>query len=511
MTSSPDSAGADASLPAFARSAARAGVALPRYRPGQAAIGVVHLGVGNFHRAHQAVVLDDALARGEPGWAISGVSLRNPGMRDALQPQGGMYSLIVRGGSRDALHAEARVIGAIRELLVAPESPAAVVDRMAAPATRWVTLTVTEKGYSLDPGSGALDHGAADIVHDLAHPHAPRSAIGLIAATLVRRFAGAGPGLAILSCDNLPDNGRKLAAAVRAFLQAAAGRAGWPDAAGTAGLLRWIDDAVVFPASMVDRIVPHTTDAVRTLARELLGAPDAWPVATEPFMQWVLEDRFQRHSRPRLEDSGVQLVSDVAPWEAMKLRLLNAAHSGLAYLGAVAGLQTVDAAIAAPPLAAFIDRYWRDEATPGLPASVRADAPGYCARLRERFANAALAHATVQIAMDGSQKLPVRVLPTLRDALADGRGIAGAATIVAAWIRFLQGRDEAGRTLPLNDPLAARLAPLADAARPRAERVRALLAVAEVFGTLGTVPAVTDAVTAALERIETRGVLAALD
>ena len=418
------------------------GVSRPGYERAGAEVGVVHLGVGNFHRAHQAVVFDDLLAAGDRRWGVCGVSLKRPAMRDALAPQDGLYTLLVRDGGG----VRPRVVGALRELLVAPESPAAVLARIAAPATRLVTLTITEKGYD-ETG--------------------PDGAIALLAAGLAaRRAAGAGP-LSLLSCDNLAHNGARLhERLVRAV-------------AGDAALAAWIAREVACPDTMVDRIVPATTDADRAEAAAALGCVDAWPVAAEPFFQWVVEDRFAGEPPP-LRAAGVQVVADVAPWEAMKLRLLNAAHSSLAYLGAPAGIATVDAAIASPALRAFVGRLWQ-QAAPTLPASVRAQAAGYGDRLLERFANPALQHQLRQIAMDGSRKLPQRLVDTLRDARRLGLPHDAPLVAVAAWMRFAAGRDERGAALPLEDPLAARLRPLA--ALPDAlQAVRALLSVREVFG-----------------------------
>ena len=413
-------------------------VGRPAYSLDSVPIGVVHLGVGNFFRAHQAVYLDEAMSLGETGWGVCGVSLRNAATRDALQPQDGLYTLIERDGAGD----RARIVGSLRELLVARENPGQVVTRMAAPGTRWISLTITEKGYGHLGGSGnRLDLDNPDIAHDLAAPRAPRSALGLLHATaLKRRLDGAG-ALTVLSCDNLSCNGDLLRALLLEF-----------DAAAGGGAAGWIADHLFFPNTMVDRIVPHTTDVERRLAMDLLGVEDAWPVATEAFRQWVVEDRFAG-PRPQLEQLGVQIVADVRPFEAMKLRLLNAAHSALAWLAVPAGLETVDQAIAQPDLCRFIEAMWHDEVIPGLPAEVRSAAPAYCDGLLARFGNPALAHRTAQIAMDGSQKLPLRVLPSIRANLDSGLPIERLALVVAAWINYLGGVGEAGRRFQPDDPL----------------------------------------------------------
>jgi len=448
--------------------ALRPGVARPGFDPGTLRRGIVHLGVGNFHRAHQAAYTDAAIAAGDPRWGIVGVSLRNRAMRDALLPQDGLYTLIERGASGDA----ARVVGSVRELLVAPESPRAVVERIADPDTRIVSLTVTEKGYCRG-ADGALDLRAPEVVHDLAQPDAPLGAIGMLHAGAALRARRGLPGFTVLSCDNLSGNGRILRALLLQFAQALG-----PDASRR----DWIEAELAFPDSMVDRIVPHTTDEHRSLARELTGLDDAWPVVTESFSQWVLEDRFVA-GRPDWAAQGVQFVDDVSAWEAMKLRLLNAAHSTLAYLGVPAGLETVDRAVAEPSLRVFVQALWSEEVAPTLPARVQPQVPDYCARLLERFANPALGHRTRQIAMDGSQKLPLRLLPSLRARIAAGQPFRRLALAIAAWMRYLEGRTEAGERYAIDDPLAATLEAALRASGGDAEAtVAAVLAIGQVFG-----------------------------
>jgi fructuronate reductase len=447
-----------------------ADVARPGYDRTRAAIGVVHLGVGNFHRAHQAVAFDDLLAAGDPRWGVCGVSLVRPAMRDALAPQDGLYALLVRDGAGTRV----RVVGALRELRVAPEAPAAVVGRIASPDTRLVTLTITEKGYD-DEGPG----GAVAL---------------LLAGLAARRAAGRG-GLSLLSCDNLSRNGARLHARLRAAA-----------AATDPALADWIEARVACPDTMVDRIVPATTDEDRVQAAERLGVADAWPVAAEPFSQWVVARRFAGEAPP-LDAAGVQWVDDVAPWEAMKLRLLNAAHSSLAYLGAPAGIGTVDAAIAEPRLRAFVERLWA-QAAATLPAPVRGEAPAYGARLLERFANPALRHRLLQIAADGSRKLPQRLVATLLEARRAGLPHDAPLLGLAAWARFCAGRDEAGRALPLDDPLAARLR--AAAAGDADAVAGAMLSITEVFGDAARDASLAGDLAAALRALRARGTLGTL-
>jgi fructuronate reductase len=297
----------------------------PAYDPGAVRVGIVHLGIGAFHRAHQAVYVDDRLGAGETGWGICGVSLRSPETADALGPQDGLYAVCVRSGAGEQL----RVVGSVRRILVAPRDPGALLDAMTDPAVRIASLTVTEKGYCHDPATGDLRPDHPEIMADLVEPEQPRSAPGVLVEALRRqRRTGARP-FTVLCCDNLPENGRTVG---RVLAQLAALRD--PD------LGRWVENEVAFPSTMVDRIVPATADADRAAVAARLGVRDAWPVMTEPFTQWVIEDSFGA-GRPRLEDAGAELVADVAPYELMKLRLLNASHSTLAYLGYLAGYETV--------------------------------------------------------------------------------------------------------------------------------------------------------------------------
>lgn len=442
-------------------------VARPRYDRGRVSTGIVHIGLGAFHRAHQAVYTDDVLARdGGGSWGICGVCPRHAAVRDALAPQDGLYTAVERDAAGDRL----RVVGALTEVLVAPEDPPAAVARLADPAVRIVSLTVTEKGYSRGP-DGGLDEGHPDLAHDLNHPARPRSAIGLVAEGLARRRGAGVAPFTVLCCDNLPRNGDTVRRLVLAF-------AGARDPA----LARWIGDAVAFPNTMVDRIVPATTDADRAAVADRLGLTDAWPVVCEPFRQWVVEDRFPA-GRPAWHAAGAELVADVAPYEAMKLRLLNASHSALAYLGALVGFETIAEAVADPDLHGFVAALMAEEAAPTLAAPPGTDLAAYRASVLRRFANPALGHRTAQVAMDGSQKLPVRLLGTVRDRVAAGAPCRRLALAVAAWMRYVAGSDGPGRSEDLRDPLAGRLRAAAASAGPDPDRLaRALLSVRAVFG-----------------------------
>lgn len=465
--------------------AASAAVQRPAFDRRRLATGIVHLGVGAFHRAHQAVVNDAAIAAsGDTRWGIAGVSLRAADTLAALAPQQGLYTVALRDAGGERL----QVVGSLTALTVAPQAPTALLERLAAPETRLVTLTVTEKGYHHDPASGRLRDGDAELAHDLAQRAAPRTALGFIVHALaLRRARGLGP-LTLLSCDNLPANGRVLAGLVQAF-------AARVDPA----LADWIATGCRFPSCMVDRIVPRTTDADRERIADTLGLVDAWPVLGEPFLDWVIEDDFAA-GRPAWEQGGARFVADVAPFELAKLRLLNGPHSTLAYLGAMAGLATVDQAVAQPWLRGFVEALMRDEIALTLPAGGPAP-DDYRARILARFANPALQHRLRQIAMDGSQKLPQRLLGTVRDRLRAGAGIAHLALAVAGWLHYLRGIDEAGQGFTVDDPLAATLA----AARADGGSTGPL-ALAAVFGDLGAEPAFAEPVRRWLAWLEADGV-----
>lgn len=467
----------------------------PRYVPGSVDVGIVHLGLGAFHRAHQAVCTDDLLAR-DPRWGICGVSMKSPRAVAPLAAQDGLYTLLVK----DPAGSTARVVGSLRQTMFAPADPGALVRRMADPRVRVVTLTVTEKGYCHEPATGRLDLAHPEIRHDLAHPEAPVSAIGFLVAALdERRRTGAG-ALNVVCCDNLPHNGRVLEGLVAAFASAR-----------SADLADWIATHAAFPCTMVDRIVPATTDADVADAAARLGVADAAPVVAEPYFQWVIEDRFAA-PRPAWEEAGAELAADVAPYETMKLRLLNGSHSTLAYLGFLAGHATIARAADDPLLGRLVERQMVEEIVPTLATPPGTDLSRYCSTLLARFRNPALPHRTAQVAMDGSQKLPQRLLGTVRDRLAGGGSIRHLALAVAGWMRYASGVDERGARIEVSDPLAARFADVATAARGDArELARGFLGIAGIFGDdLPTTTAFTVPVTRALDSLVRRGVAATL-
>jgi fructuronate reductase len=416
---------------------ARSGTILPTYDRDATRFGIVHIGPGAFHRAHQAYYVD-TLLHSDKRWAISALSLKSTGLRDALKDQQGMYTLVELGAAP-----RARVIGAIRELLVGATDHEAAFARLAARDTRLVSLTVTEKGYCLD-AKNLLDMGNADIVSDLARATTPRSTIGWIVEGLRRRRAAGVPPFAVLSCDNLPENGKVLHRALVAFAQAAD-----PD------LAKWIEAEVVCPRTMVDSITPATDDALRKRALGLTGLVDEWPIQREPFTQWVIEDL------PAMRDAdwqsvGVTLARDVGVYDRAKLRLVNGPHSTLTYLGLLRGHETVADAMRDEQLALFVELLMTEDLAPSL-----GDAPGfdmghYISAVLARFRNPGIRHLLSQIAWDGSKKLPVRIIVTIAEALRAGRPIHRLVMPVAAWMRFIVRQAKAG--VAIVDPESERLA-----------------------------------------------------
>jgi fructuronate reductase len=432
------------------------------YDPLLADIGIVHLGVGAFHRAHMADYTDAVLAKGDRRWAILGASLRSGETRDALKDQDFLYTL----AQSDEAGERCRVIGSLRGVLVAPENPQALIEAMCLPSVKIVSLTVTEKGYCHDPATGELNDQHPDILHDLSHPDTPRSAPGFLVEAIRARKARGLPPFTVLCCDNLPANGRTVAKVVR-------------------------------------RIVPASTDGDRTRIAAAIGLEDQWPVVTEAFTDWVIEDNFPQ-GRP---DWAARFVTDIAPFETMKLRLLNGAHSSMSYLGYLAGHETIADCMKDEALAGFVGHLMNMEVTSTLAVPPGTDVSAYKQALLTRFRNPGLRHRTWQIAMDGSQKLPQRLLGTIRDRLRANTPIDGLALGVAAWMRYVTGVDEKGGAIDVRDPLKDELRTRADAAGPSAERLApALLGLEKIFGRdLPADPRFTTAVTAALDSLFRNG------
>jgi fructuronate reductase len=416
-------------------------------------------------------------------------------VHDALQPQGALYTVLERGPEGD----RARVIGAVREALTAPASLSVVMQRLSDPRTHIISLTVTEKGYCQDAATGTLDEVHPGIVADLKGDHFPQTVPGLLVEALrLRRKNGAGP-CTVLVCDNLRSNGETVARIVRRYAELSD-----PD------LAAYIEGQIAFPCTMVDRIVPATRDQDRA-AIEARGYRDAWPVIAEPFTQWVIEDRFVS-GRPRWEEAGAQMVNDVRPFELMKLRALNGAHSALAYLGSIAGIETVAEAMAEPALSALLHHLWSEDLLPTLPSVPGLDLDQYTSALEARFRNGAIRHRLQQIAMDGSQKLPQRLLSPAMERLHDGAIPRAIGVVVAAWMRYLLGRDEHGNSYTINDPLAWRLTKIAKEAAGNAQALtEALFGVPEIFDrALAEHAGFRSNVTAYLDSLLSRGVRSTL-
>jgi mannitol 2-dehydrogenase len=422
-----------ASLPATVR--------VPGYDRAKLLTPIVHIGVGGFFRAHQAVYLDDLLLGGDvPPWGACGVGLLDPDirMRDALRPQDFLYTLL----ECERSELRARVIGSMPCYLFAPENPDAVIERMSSPETRIVSLTITEGGYYFNHGTGGFDRRHPDIVHDLANPGRPRCSFGFILEALDRRRRRGLPAFTVMSCDNLQQNGD---VARRMFLEFAALR--------DTSLCRWIEMHCAFPNSMVDRITPMTDDVHREVLRARFGIEDAWPVITEPFRQWVIEDRFTC-GRPPWERAGALMTSDVLPYEKIKIRLLNAGHQALCHVGRMLGFESVHQTIMDPQIRLFIRRLMDGEISPLLQPAPGMELEPYKETLLARFSNPAINDKLSRIAMETSVRMPKFLLPSISEQLARGGPVKLLCLAVACWFRSLTGKDEQGRPIPLVDPVA---------------------------------------------------------
>ena len=465
----------------------------PRYDRSAVTVGIVHLGVGGFHRSHEALYVDRLLEAGTQDWGICGVGVlpSDRRMAEVMAAQDCLYTLVVKypDGFLDA-----RVVGSIVEYLLAPDDPDAVVERMAAPGTRIVSLTVTEGGYNTSPVTGTFDTGAPDVVADLQPGAVPRTTFALVTEALVRRRERGLAPFAVVSCDNIPGNGHLARDAFAAF-------AALRDPA----LGGWVAAEVPFPNSMVDRITPVTTDADRAQLIQAVGVEDAWPVICEPWTQWVLEDAFPA-GRPPLEDVGVQLVADVAPYELMKLRLLNAGHQVLGHLGRLAGHEYVHDACQDPLFREFLLGYLDEEATPTLAPVPGIDLRRYKADLVGRFANPAVRDTLTRICENSSDRIPQFLLPVLRAQLAADREIRRSVAVLAGWARTAEGADDAGRPLEIVDPRREALVTRAGDADPLA-----FLREPDTFGDLADDPRVAAAFTATLTSLRERGARTTLE
>ncbi|HEX8508142.1 MAG TPA: mannitol dehydrogenase family protein [Propionibacteriaceae bacterium] len=462
----------------------------PSYDRSQLTAGIVHIGVGGFHRAHQALAIDRLLDAGlAQDFAICGVGLL-PGdrrMQQVLQSQDYLYTLVEKApdGSRTA-----RVIGSIIDYLFAPDDVEAVLEKLAAPETRIVSLTVTEGGYNISPVTGEFDLHYAPVAADLQAGAVPQTTFGLVTEALRRRRDRGVGAFSVMSCDNIQENGLVARRAFSTFAQAKD-----PE------LAVWIERESSFPNSMVDRITPVTTDADRAEVTEQFGVPDGWPVVAEPFFQWVLEDDFVA-GRPPFEEAGVQVVADVEPYELMKLRLLNAGHQALAYFGYLSGYRYAHEAAQDPAFRQYLDNYWHSEAIPTLRPVPGMDLQDYTETLVERFSNAEVKDTIARLCLESSDRIPKWLLPVINENLAQNRPVRVSAAIVASWARYAEGVDEHGAPIDVVDRLAESLTRTAQTQRN--DRL-AFVRNAELFGDLADQPRFVEAYEAALESLYTVG------
>lgn len=474
--------------------AAKATVAVPRYSRSELAAGIVHFGIGNFHRAHQAVYLDDLFNRGEGhDWAIIGAGVRDAdeAMRSKLLAQDLLTTVV----EQEADVSSARITGAMIDYL-RPGDFSTIIARLADPAIRIVSLTITEGGYYIDPATQHFDPRHPDIVRDAETPETPRTVFGLLLAGLIhRRDAGIAP-FTVMSCDNIPGNGH-------VTQNALAGLAELIDPA----LARWIETEVAFPNGMVDRITPATSERERALLADEFGIADNWPVFCESFKQWVLEDNFPT-GRPALEKVGVQFVPDVAPYEHMKIRILNGGHATIAYPAGLLDIHFVHEAMEHPLIRAFLERIERDEIIPIVPPVPNTDLYAYFDLCERRFANPRIGDTVRRLALDGSNRQPKFILPSASDRLAAGKSVTGLALVSALWCRYCYGTTDSGVSIEPNDPNWDRLTVQAAAAR---SDPNAWLAMTDIFGDLAGDPTYATAFGNALTALWSDGTKATLE
>lgn len=442
-----------------------ANIRVPTYDRRRVGQKIAHIGVGGFHRAHQGVYNDDLFQQNGPSeWGLCGVGLLPADSRigDVLRSQDFLYTIVERSAAGDT----ARVIGSIQNFLHAPSDPNAVLEKLASPDTAIVSLTITEGGYYVHQGTGAFDAEHPDIKHDLAHPHEPKCAFGYLAEALERRqHRGLAP-FTIMSCDNLQGNGDMVKRMLLSFIELRDPK-----------LKNWLEKNGTFPNSMVDRITPATTDEHRALVRENFGIDDDWPVMTEPFRQWVIEDHFVS-GRPSWEQVGAQFTSDVLPYEKMKIRLLNASHQAICYIGMLQGYEFAHQAMADPRISNLMRSMMDVEVTPIVPPVPGIDLAQYKSTLIERFANPAIRDTLARLGTEGSARIPKFVVPSISEELQRSGPIKLLSLTVASWFRYLSGNDDAGKPMPMNDPM---LPQLQEAAIAGKKDPRPLLAMRQLF------------------------------
>ena len=462
--------------------------ATPSYRRSDLSAGIVHFGVGNFHRAHQAVYLDKLFDRGrDRDFALvgAGVMAGDQRMREALIGQDYLTTVVEQSAERSTARITAPMVG----FLPIGDS-AAIVAQMTDPAIRIVSLTVTEGGYFVD-STGTFDPTHPAIVHDGANPGAPRTVFGLIGAALkARRAAGTAP-FTVMCCDNIPHNGKVTRSAV-------VGTANLSDP----DLANWIAGEVAFPNAMVDRITPATGERERRLCAEDFGIEDAWPVFCEDFTQWVLEDTFPS-GRPALEEVGVEFVADVTPWELMKIRILNGGHAVIAYPSGLLGIEFVHEGMQHPLVAGFLEKITREEIIPTVPPVPNTSLTAYARLIETRCANPKIGDTIRRLCLDGSNRQPKFIVPTLADRIAAGQPVTGLALESALWCRYVAGTTDAGEEIAPNDPNWEKLQPLARSAQTDPD---VWLGMTDVYGSLGTAPAFREGFATALTSLKERGV-----
>ena len=470
-------------------------VAVPDYDRSEITAGIAHFGVGGFHRAHQALVIDELLRQGEAKqWGIVGLGVRQEDsrMRAALEKQDGLYTLVEKhaDGTRDA-----RVIGSILGMLtVHDDGVDTILDLLTAPTTRIVSLTVTEGGYNINQSTGEFLLDTPAVALDLAPGARPGTVFGLITEALrLRRDAGTSP-FTVMSCDNLQDNGRIAKRAILTYARAK-----------DAELADWIEAHTRFPNSMVDRITPVTTEADRADAAELTGLDEEWPVACEPFFQWVLEDSFG-DGRPPYELTRVQLVNDVEPYELMKLRLLNASHQGLCYFGHLLGYRLADQATADPLISDLLRRYMSEEGALTLRPLPGIDVAEYSAELISRFRNPEIRDTVARLCAESSDRIPKWLVPVIRERLDAGGTVTRSAAIVASWARYATGIDEQGQPIDVVDNLREQVM----AAAAPSDDPLAFVRDEKLFGDLAERPGFTEPYLHALDVLRTQGAKALL-
>lgn len=465
-------------------------IEVPRYDRSQVKIGIVHIGPGAFFRGHQGVYIDDVMNEGDLRWGICAVSLKSPNVRDALKDQDNLYSVVRQFSAGDSV----RVVGSIAKAMVAFENPKAVIDQMADPDVKLVTLTVTQKGYYYDAKSGQLDFNHPDIKKDLEETSDPVSTVGYLVSALEKRMKNGTPPFTVMSCDNLPGNGNVLRSVVLAY----AGRKS-PE------LRRWISENVAFPNTMVDRIVPQTTqEQVQKITSH--GIEDAWPIYTEPFRQWIIENKHS-NEMPDVEKAGATIVEDVVPYELMKIRILNGSHMALGVVGFMAGFQIGNVALENEGIKKYIEGFM-DEVIHTLPPVPGINIADYRQDILDRISQ--LPDDLTRLARNGSQKAPSRFLEPLRDAIPRNTPYDHIAFGIAAWMKYLKGYDATGAAFDINDEEGLRMG-LQDVARNSNGDPHPLLAVRQIFGPdLTSHRPFVQKIEKWLHAIETRGMMNAL-